>query len=388
MQSLILREVASLASQRFGARTIGAGRSLSFAVAGPSKAPHFTTSASKLFASPTKSLRYPRWINTRGGKPGGTDDADDGDSKNGSGKGHEPQVVEEKAKAVDSAAEDQDKQAASRAASSSSSGDSESDSESSSSSTPPSDSSSSDPDSIPPSSASGSPPSSAISKQSVPEIYPQVLALPITRRPLFPGFYKAVVIRHPGVVAAIKEMMKRGQPYLGAFLLKDEDADSDVITDIDSVHRVGVFAQITSVFPASGSREDDKEESITAVLYPHRRIRITELITPSTDKPSMVSVGEVAEALKQEETAEEDAGVAGSAETPASPSRAHPAPLQTSFLHDLPISLANVENLVNQPYQKSNQYIRATMSEIVSVFKDIAQLNPLFRDQITNFTIS
>ena len=28
------------------------------------------------------------------------------------------------------------------------------------------------------------------------------------------------------------------------------------------------------------------------------------------------------------------------------------------------------------------------MSEIVSVFKDIAQLNPLFRDQITNFTIS
>lgn len=222
----------------------------------------------------------------------------------------------------------------------------------------------------------------------MPEIYPQVLALPITRRPLFPGFYKAVVIRHPGVVAAIKEMMKRGQPYLGAFLLKDEDADSDVITDIDSVHPVGVFAQITSVFPASGSREDDKEESITAVLYPHRRIRITELITPSSDKPSIVSVGEVAEALKQEETSQEDEGIAGSAETPASPSHAHPAPLQTSFLHDLPVSLANVENLVSQPYQKSNQYIRATMSEIVSVFKDIAQLNPLFRDQITNFTIS
>ena len=28
------------------------------------------------------------------------------------------------------------------------------------------------------------------------------------------------------------------------------------------------------------------------------------------------------------------------------------------------------------------------MSEIVSVFKDIAQLNPLFRDQITNFSIN
>lgn len=136
------------------------------------------------------------------------------------------------------------------------------------------------PASPPPESASSPPPPSApgsIAKQSVPEIYPQVLALPIARRPLFPGFYKAVVVRNPEVVAAIKEMMKRGQPYLGAFLLKDENTDSDVITDINSVHPVGVFAQITSVFTATG-RDDDKEEGLTAVLYPHRRIKITELV--------------------------------------------------------------------------------------------------------------
>lgn len=72
------------------------------------------------------------------------------------------------------------------------------------------------------------PPSTSLSARSVPEVYPQMLALPITRRPLFPGFYKAVVIKNPAVVAAIKEMMKRGQPYIGAFLLKDENADSDM----------------------------------------------------------------------------------------------------------------------------------------------------------------
>lgn len=109
------------------------------------------------------------------------------------------------------------------------------------------------------------------------------MALPITRRPLFPGFYKAVVVKDPGVVSAIKEMMKRGQPYIGAFLLKDENADSDIITDIESVHRVGVFAQITSVFPAnnqspSSSKDDAKDDSLTVVLYPHRRIRINELL--------------------------------------------------------------------------------------------------------------
>jgi Lon-like ATP-dependent protease len=119
-----------------------------------------------------------------------------------------------------------------------------------------------------------------LQKPSVPEVYPQVLALPITRRPLFPGFYKAVVIKDPQVTSAIKELLKRGQPYVGAFLLKDEDLDIDTITSLDQVHRVGVFAQITSVFPASSNAKDGAKEDagLTAVLYPHRRIRIQELL--------------------------------------------------------------------------------------------------------------
>jgi Lon-like ATP-dependent protease len=63
-------------------------------------------------------------------------------------------------------------------------------------------------------------------------------------------------------------------------------------------------------------------------------------------------------------------------------------PVQTSFLHDYAISIVNVDNLATVPYAKDDQHIRAFMSEIVSVFKDIAQLNPLFRDQITNFSVN
>jgi hypothetical protein len=83
-----------------------------------------------------------------------------------------------------------------------------------------------------------------------------------------PGFYKAVVIRNPQVVAIVKDMTKRGQQYLGAFLLKDEQDDSDVITDIHSVHQVGVFAQITSVFAATNApgKEDEKEEGPVLIL--------------------------------------------------------------------------------------------------------------------------
>ena len=146
---------------------------------------------------------------------------------------------------------------------------------------------------------------SQLQKPTVPEVYPQVLALPIAGRPLFPGFYKAVVIKEPTVTAAIKELMKRGQPYVGAFLLKDENLNVDTITSIDQVHEVGVFAQITSVFPATAGKE---ESGLTAVLYPHRRIKINELL-PIKEKHTIAAVEEVAskdEVIKGSEKAIEE----------------------------------------------------------------------------------
>jgi len=53
--------------------------------------------------------------------------------------------------------------------------------------------------------------------------------------------------------------------------------------------------------------------------------------------------------------------------------RAYAGAVQTSlYNHNVVVS---VENLVTQQYNKDDQYIRAFMSEIMSVFKDIAQLN-------------
>ena len=190
-----------------------------------------------------------------------------------------------------------------------------------------------------------------------------------------------MVIRNPAVVAAVKEMMKRGQPYIGAFLLKDDSSDSDVITDLNAVHEVGVFAQITSIFAANspGTAAGKDEEGLTAVLYPHRRIRITELVKPA-DGLATASVEEA----QEPKTGEESLPTPPSSPSPESRLNS----VQTSFLHNFDISVVNVENLSTLPYNKDDQYIRAFMSEIISVFKDIAQLNPLFRDQITNFSIN
>lgn len=252
-----------------------------------------------------------------------------------------------------------------------------------------------------------------IAKPSIPEVYPQVLALPITRRPLFPGFYKAVTITSPSVIKAIRELITHGQPYIGAFLLKDSDSDSDVITSMDQVHPVGVFAQITSVFSSADqnrqpdNEDPDKPETLTAVLYPHRRIHIDELVAPNAGAPpvpqavetkvtkSEVKEAETAEKAEAEvasfekdvpsveETREalhpegEAAGVEAEQVEPTKPQS------QIGFLHPLvpEISLTNVSNLDLEPYKKDSQVIRAIMGEILAVFKEIAQLQPIFREQ-------
>ncbi|PWY71607.1 ATP-dependent protease La [Aspergillus heteromorphus CBS 117.55] len=212
----------------------------------------------------------------------------------------------------------------------------------------------------------------ALQKPSVPEVYPQVMAIPIAKRPLFPGFYKAITIRDPNVATAIQDMMKRGQPYVGAFLFKDENADGDVIENLDDVYDVGVFAQITAAYPLRG-----EASGVTAVLYPHRRIKVSSLLPPND--PSKAA------APAEEKPTERRGDVVASFEEGA----AEPAPKDhyepTSFLRKYPVSLVNVENLVEEPFDKKSPIIRAVTSEIVNVCKEIASLNPLFRDQISAF---
>ncbi|KAJ5133180.1 ATPase AAA-type core [Penicillium atrosanguineum] len=214
----------------------------------------------------------------------------------------------------------------------------------------------------------------ALQKPAVPDVYPQVMAIPIAKRPLFPGFYKAITIRDPSVAVAIQDMMKRGQPYVGAFLFKDENADGDVIENLDDVYDTGVFAQITAAYPLRG-----ESSGVTAVLYPHRRIKISSLLPPNEASKSGTTE------TNEDKTTEKRGDVVASFEegAPENAPKDHYEP--TSFLKKYPVSLVNVENLTEEPYDKKNGIIRAVTSEIVNVCKEIATLNPLFRDQISAF---
>lgn len=204
-------------------------------------------------------------------------------------------------------------------------------------------------------------------------------------------------------------------------MLKDSNSDSDVITSPDQVYPVGVFAQITSVFGSgdvpgadaaagkAGGQDGDKQETLTAVLYPHRRIRIDELlqqppvnvevspeiVETKADRPKApakpeaeVASFELADVPTVEDVKQDMTGESGNKSakgaTPAAPQSHIP------FLHSMvpDISLTNVSNLELEAYNKDDQTIKAHMNELLSVFKDIAQLAPIFREQITSFTIN
>ena len=102
---------------------------------------------------------------------------------------------------------------------------------------------------------------------STPKISP-LLVLPLSRRPVFPGFFATHLVKDEKTLEAIIENHKRGVSYLGLFLQKDKQSppissssrdqqhsqqntgngvSDKVITSLDEVHTTGTYAQIHNV---------------------------------------------------------------------------------------------------------------------------------------------
>ncbi|PVU91797.1 hypothetical protein BB561_004200 [Smittium simulii] len=217
----------------------------------------------------------------------------------------------------------------------------------------------------------------------VPSEYKNIFVLPIAQRPLFPGFYKAVVIRDLKVISLIKELLKKGEPFIGAFMLKNDSSDVDFIENADQVYNVGVFAQITSVFPSTIQEED----SLTVVLYSHRRIQLNSLFKPSlptenqTDIPKPVNTSSKLP-LKI------DSDSTNSTINTENIIKQNSKDVLNEILYENNFMIADVTNMTSDNSNIRSQRSKALTSEIVSVFKEISTLNPLFRDQIASFSMS
>ncbi|KAJ1952250.1 ATP-dependent Lon protease pim1, partial [Linderina pennispora] len=204
----------------------------------------------------------------------------------------------------------------------------------------------------------------------IPDEYPKVMMLPITRRPLFPSLYKSIQVQDPQVIGALKELVERGEPYVATFMLKDDEKDVDKITSMDEVHEIGVFSRIMSIY-VSPNPED---KHLTVALYPWRRVRMKKIIKS----------GESAVAIEAGEAASESSEVAATSSGETSDAADAGKVLQ-SIQDDYDFTALEVENVADEPYDAKDATVSATMSEIVSVLREITTMNPMFREQIHHF---
>mmetsp|Transcript_10702 Transcript_10702/g.12519 ORF Transcript_10702/g.12519 Transcript_10702/m.12519 type:complete len:954 (-) Transcript_10702:448-3309(-) len=172
-----------------------------------------------------------------------------------------------------------------------------------------------------------------------PANHPQVLVVPVSRRPLFPGMLSAVKIRDEKLVAEIMDRSRRGQAYVGAFLRKPADmlsseglevsemADGEVRDgplESDDMHDVGAFAAVHHIVPQEGG-------GASLVLLGHRRIVKTDIVA-------------------------ED-------------------PLEVSVNH-----------LKDEPFDAKNEMLKASSNEVVATIKDLLKVNPIHQDHLKFFS--
>ncbi|KAG9461657.1 hypothetical protein GDO78_016118 [Eleutherodactylus coqui] len=97
----------------------------------------------------------------------------------------------------------------------------------------------------------------------VPEVFPDVPVIPVSRNPVFPRFVKIIEVKNPNLVALLRRKVRLAQPYAGVFLKKDDNNESDSVGSLDEIYHTGTFVQIHEM--------QDMEDKLRMIVMGHRR---------------------------------------------------------------------------------------------------------------------
>jgi ATP-dependent Lon protease len=195
---------------------------------------------------------------------------------------------------------------------------------------------------------------------------PHVLALPVLNRPLFPGVVTSVTLTEPATIDALENLQKSSSNspnnYISVFLRNKHPTGvseggvllptPEVITDASDLYKVGTFAQIHRLTRGVGSAstsvgaqefDDSQQEdghagtsdggTASVLLLAHRRVNLE----------SVDSLG---------------------------------PPIDVTISH-----------WPRLDYTGSDDTIRALSNEILSTIREVAQINPLFRENVSFFSM-
>ncbi|XP_072261303.1 lon protease homolog, mitochondrial [Pyxicephalus adspersus] len=194
----------------------------------------------------------------------------------------------------------------------------------------------------------------------VPEVFPNVPVIAVSRNPVFPRFVKIIEVKNPNLMALLRRKVRLAQPYAGIFLKKDDNNESDLVGSLDEIYHTGTFVQIHEM--------QDMEDKLRMIVMGHRRIHINKQLDIEADDPKPE---EKAEGKKRRRSsAIRNANEVDKKEQvvvdPSSPPE---------------ILMVEVSNVTHEEFQITEE-VKALTAEIVKTIRDIIALNPLYRESV------
>lgn len=105
----------------------------------------------------------------------------------------------------------------------------------------------------------------------IPETYAKVPVIAVDNAPIFPKFTKSIEITDTNLIEFINRQLLANNAFFGVFLKRNRDNKSEIITDLNDIHRVGTFVHIKDL-KLQGDRA-------TLVVDGIRRIKITKEVS-------------------------------------------------------------------------------------------------------------
>lgn len=203
----------------------------------------------------------------------------------------------------------------------------------------------------------------------VPEVWPHVPVIALSRNIVFPRFIKLIELTNPTLIELIRRKVKLNQPYCGIFLKKEEENDSEVVKNLGDVYNVGVFAQIHEM--------QDLGDRLRLVVMAHRRIKITgQILENEEEAPRDESDNEKRRRKARNNRAKKTSMTVDTKQGETQPKQQDEG-LTTKDL----LLMVEVENVVHHKFRQTEE-VKALTQEVIKTIRDIISLNPLYRDSL------
>uniref|UniRef100_A0A8C6PIK8 Lon protease homolog, mitochondrial n=1 Tax=Nothobranchius furzeri TaxID=105023 RepID=A0A8C6PIK8_NOTFU len=196
----------------------------------------------------------------------------------------------------------------------------------------------------------------ALTPMMVPDVFPNVPLIAVSRNPVFPRFIKIIEVKNKALMELLRRKVRLAQPYAGVFMKKDDNNESDVVESLDAIYSTGTFVQIHEM--------QDLGDKLRMIVMGHRRLDGNQSLKSYPD--SMLK-----SAPRRKSKRSHKDPPRSLTENPL-----FPGPLPSSD-----ILMVEVDNVQHEQFTVTEE-VKALTAEIVKTIRDIIALNPLYRESV------